>query len=75
MPLSEFELIDRFFRRPAPHAVLGMGDDAALVAPTAGCELAIAPTRTQQAMKGCLDDVAAAQEVLTPLSPPPGNLD
>jgi thiamine-monophosphate kinase len=41
MPLSEFELIDRYFRRPAPHAVLGIGDDAALVAPTAGCELAV----------------------------------
>jgi thiamine-monophosphate kinase len=38
--LSEFELIDRFFRRPAPHAVLGVGDDAALLAPTPGCELA-----------------------------------
>ena len=38
---SEFELIDRFFRRPAHHAVLGVGDDAALVAPTAGCELAV----------------------------------
>jgi thiamine-monophosphate kinase len=38
---SEFELIDRFFRRPARHAVLGVGDDAALVAPTPGCELAV----------------------------------
>ena len=40
--LSEFELIDRFFRRPARHAVLGVGDDAALLAPTPGCELAVA---------------------------------
>jgi thiamine-monophosphate kinase len=39
--LSEFELIDRFFRRPARHAVLGVGDDAALLAPTPGCELAV----------------------------------
>jgi thiamine-monophosphate kinase len=39
--LSEFELIDRFFRRPARHAVLGVGDDAALVAPRAGHELAV----------------------------------
>ncbi|HEX5863539.1 MAG TPA: thiamine-phosphate kinase [Casimicrobiaceae bacterium] len=39
--LSEFELIDRFFRRPARRAVLGIGDDAALLAPTAGCELAV----------------------------------
>jgi thiamine-monophosphate kinase len=41
MALSEFELIDRFFRRPARHAVLGVGDDAALLAPTPGCELAV----------------------------------
>ncbi len=41
MSLSEFELIERFFRRPVREAVLGIGDDAALVAPTAGCELAI----------------------------------
>ena len=39
--LSEFELIDRFFRRPARHAVLGVGDDAALVAPRAGHEIAV----------------------------------
>lgn len=39
--LSEFELIDRFFRRPSRHAVLGVGDDAALLAPSAGCELAV----------------------------------
>jgi thiamine-monophosphate kinase len=39
--LSEFALIDRFFRRPARHAVLGVGDDAALLAPTPGCELAV----------------------------------
>ena len=41
MPLSEFELIDRFFKRPARRAVLGIGDDAALFVPTAGCEIAI----------------------------------
>jgi thiamine-monophosphate kinase len=39
--LSEFELIDRFFRRPTPGAVLGVGDDAALLAPTPGNELAV----------------------------------
>src|SRR5438034_8759557 len=41
MAASEFELIDRFFRRPPRHAVLGVGDDAALLAPTPGCELAV----------------------------------
>ena len=29
--INEFELIDRFFRRPSQSAVLGIGDDAALV--------------------------------------------
>jgi thiamine-monophosphate kinase len=41
MALSEFELIDRFFRRRTRHAVLGIGDDAALLVPTPGCELAV----------------------------------
>ncbi len=36
---SEFALIDRYFRRPARHAVLGVGDDAAIVRPSPGCEL------------------------------------
>jgi thiamine-monophosphate kinase len=39
--LSEFELIERFFRRPTRHTLLGVGDDAALLAPTPGCELAV----------------------------------
>jgi thiamine-monophosphate kinase len=42
-PLSEFELIDRFFRRPPRDAAvrIGIGDDAAIVAPAPGCELAL----------------------------------
>src|SRR5690349_11072295 len=41
--MSEFGLIDRFFTRPArdPAVRLGVGDDAAIVAPAPGCELAI----------------------------------
>lgn len=39
--MNEFELIRRYFTRPAPHAVLGVGDDCALLAPRAGYELAI----------------------------------
>ena len=35
------ELIDRFFRRPTRHSVLGIGDDAALLAPTVGSELVV----------------------------------
>jgi thiamine-monophosphate kinase len=39
--LSEFELIERFFRRPTRHTLLGVGDDTALLVPTPGCELAV----------------------------------
>lgn len=38
---SEFDLIARHFTRPTPQAVLGPGDDCALVAPAPGMELAI----------------------------------
>jgi len=38
---SEFEIIRRYFSRPARSAVLGVGDDAALLAPAVGCELAV----------------------------------
>lgn len=37
----EFDLIGRYFSRPAPSATLGVGDDAALLSVTAGMELAI----------------------------------
>ena len=38
---SEFDLIRRYFTRPVRHAVLGVGDDAALVRVRRGCELAV----------------------------------
>jgi len=38
---SEFTLIDRYFRRPSHHTVLGVGDDGAIIRPAAGCELVI----------------------------------
>ena len=38
---SEFDLISRYFARPTPQAVLGPGDDCALLAPSPGMELAI----------------------------------
>ncbi len=43
MAVSEFALIDRYFRRPPRDAAvrLGVGDDAAIVAPSPGCELAL----------------------------------
>jgi thiamine-monophosphate kinase len=39
--LSEFEVIRRYFTHPTPQARLGIGDDAAIVRPRAGYELAI----------------------------------
>ncbi len=39
--LSEFELIERYFTRKYPGIILGAGDDAALVQPGTGMELAI----------------------------------
>ncbi|MBK8400700.1 thiamine-phosphate kinase [Propionivibrio sp.] len=41
MPPSEFDLIARHFARPTPQAILGPGDDCALIAPSPGMELAI----------------------------------
>jgi len=38
---GEFDLIARYFARPTPQAVLGPGDDCALIAPSPGMELAI----------------------------------
>ena len=39
--MGEFELIQRFFTRPTPRAVLGVGDDCALLQPGPGMQLAI----------------------------------
>ncbi|MEG0919876.1 MAG: thiamine-phosphate kinase [Comamonas sp.] len=39
--MGEFDLIARYFKRPAKRAVLGVGDDCALLAPTPGMQLAI----------------------------------
>ncbi len=39
--MIEFELIARYFDRPARRARLGIGDDCALLAPRAGYELAV----------------------------------
>lgn len=38
---SEFDLIKRYFARPTPGAVLGVGDDCALLSPTPGMQLAV----------------------------------
>ena len=39
--MGEFDLIARYFKRPPRHAVLGVGDDCALLAPHAGMHLAL----------------------------------
>ena len=38
---SEFALIERHFRRPTRHTVLGVGDDGALLRPAPGCDLVV----------------------------------
>ena len=40
-PIGEFDLIARWFTRPARRAVLGVGDDCALLAPSPGQQLAV----------------------------------
>ncbi|MEJ6021116.1 thiamine-phosphate kinase [Ramlibacter sp. PS4R-6] len=39
--MGEFDLIARYFRRPARRSPLGSGDDCALLAPRAGMQLAV----------------------------------
>jgi thiamine-monophosphate kinase len=39
--IGEFDLIERWFTRPAARSPLGVGDDCALVAPGAGMQLAV----------------------------------
>ncbi len=41
MALGEFDLIQKYFTRPTPQAVLGVGDDCALLQPTPGMQWAI----------------------------------
>ena len=40
-PLGEFDLIARFFKRPTPNAVVGVGDDCAILQPRPGTQWAI----------------------------------
>ncbi|MBP6902527.1 MAG: thiamine-phosphate kinase, partial [Burkholderiaceae bacterium] len=41
MALGEFDLIAKYFQRPTPGAVLGVGDDCALLQPRAGMQWAV----------------------------------
>ena len=40
-PMGEFDLIDRYFKRPVTRNVLGIGDDCALLQPAPGMQLAV----------------------------------
>jgi len=61
-PLSEFALIEQFFRRPGrdPAIVVGNGDDGAVVRPSAGCDLVLS---VDMLVEGChfLADVDPAR--------------
>ena len=39
--MGEFDLIQRYFARPARRSPLGVGDDCALLQPRAGMQLAV----------------------------------
>lgn len=39
--MGEFDLIERYFKRPAKRNALGVGDDCALLSPAAGMQLAV----------------------------------
>lgn len=39
--MGEFDLIARYFKRPARRAALGIGDDCALLQPAPGCQIAV----------------------------------
>ena len=39
--MGEFDLIRQYFTRPVRRAALGVGDDCALLQPSAGCQLAV----------------------------------
>lgn len=41
MPMGEFELIERFFKRASRQADVGIGDDCALLSPRSGHQLAL----------------------------------
>jgi thiamine-monophosphate kinase len=41
LPMGEFELIDRYFKRPVKRNALGVGDDCALLSPAPGMQLAV----------------------------------
>ncbi|WP_021025693.1 thiamine-phosphate kinase, partial [Comamonas sp. B-9] len=49
MAQGEFELIAQYFQRPVQRAVLGVGDDCALLAPKPGMQLAISSDMLVQA--------------------------
>ena len=53
MALGEFDLIAKYFTRPARRAALGVGDDCALLRPSRGMQLAISATCWSRAATSC----------------------
>ena len=59
--MTEFELIERFFKRRSRTAVLGNGDDCALVAPAPGNVFAITTDTLVAGRHFCLDHAWATR--------------
>jgi thiamine-monophosphate kinase len=57
--LSEFELIRRYFERPTRSALLGVGDDAALLRPSPGMTLAVSTDTLNQGVHFAADAAPA----------------
>ena len=53
--MGEFDLIKRFFTRPTPRAVLGVGDDCALLQPSPGMQMAISSDMLVSGRPFCAD--------------------
>jgi thiamine-monophosphate kinase len=58
--LSEFELIRRYFERPTRSALLGVGDDAALLRPSPGMTLAVSTDTLNEGIHFAADAAPAA---------------
>ena len=65
---SEFELIARYFARPTPGAVLGPGDDCALIA-CCTCPGSTIMFSAAACTGTCLDETAACGDTSPPVAP------
>ena len=72
MALSEFEIIRRFFTHRPRHAVLGVGDDAAIVRARRGMDLPVPATWAGgvPALSRLLDEQGGLLALATPAKQP-----